>query len=189
MVDKQKLSNFIIRILDSSQLQVAAGAIQKAFKEEIFLNAEEVHKYLKKMEEVWDDWKKESDTDFISRFIEERGPYIFVMWLSEIFPFEFKQLEASFPRGPSSVDSLLEVIYNYSKDELKIIKDLLIKYGIEAEEDQVATTLFVEAIKSISDNFSKVINQSYKIFTSSVDLTNKRGNLKIDYKGAGRVVQ
>jgi hypothetical protein len=189
MVNKEKIHNFIVRILDSSHLQVAAGAIQKAFKEEIFINAEEVHKYLKKMEEVWNDWKKASDTDFISRFIEERGPYIFGLWLSEIFPFEFKQLEANFPRGPSSVDSLIEVNYNYSKDELKIIKDLLIKYGIEAEEDQVATTLFVEAIKSISDNFSKVINQSYKIFTSSVDLTKKRGNLIIEYKGAGRVIK
>ena len=185
----KEFSNFIERIFESSQLQVAAGAIRKAFQEEIFLNADEIHKYLKNMAIVWENWKKDSGTDFINRFIEDKGGDIFINWLSNIFNFESKQLEVDCPRGPSSVDSILQISYNFSKDELKAISELLLNNGIETPEDEVARTLFLEAIKSISETFSKIIGQPYNIFTSEVNMTKKKGNLKIDYKGAGRVTQ
>ncbi|NVM55988.1 MAG: hypothetical protein HWN66_19985 [Candidatus Helarchaeota archaeon] len=189
MVKLEKFYNFIERILESSHLQIAAGAIQQAFREEIFLNAEEIHRYLKRMKILLENWKKESKTDFISRFIEDLGSILFKTWLSEIFSFELKQIEVNCPRGPSSVDFLLGISYYYNKNELKIIRDLLIKHDINSQEDEVARTLFVEAIKSITDTFSKIIGQPYKIFTSNVDLIMKRGVLQILYEGAGRVIE
>lgn len=189
MVKLEKFSNFIERILESSHLQIAAGAIRKAFKEEIFLNADEIHKYLNELKIIWENWKKKSKTDFISRFVEEKGPLIFIPWLSRIFNFEAKQIEVNCPRGPSSVDSLLEVSYTFTKNELKAISNLLVKHGIEAQEDEVARTLLIEAIKSISDTFSQIIGQPYNIFTSDVNMIKKKGNLKIEYKGAGRVTE
>ena len=189
MGKKEKFRNFIERIFESSQLQIAAGAIQKAFREEIFLNAEEIHKYLKKMKVLWENWKKKSKTDFISYFMDDLGSMVFMAWLSEIFSFDLKQIEINCPRGPSSVDSLLEITYNFSKNELKTVKDLLVEHDIDGEEEKVARTLLIEAVKSISDTFSKIIGQPYKIFTSDVELSKKRGGLRVSYKGAGRVTE
>ncbi|MHA1129268.1 MAG: hypothetical protein ACTSQI_09940 [Candidatus Helarchaeota archaeon] len=186
---KEKFSNFIERIFESSELQIAAGAIQKAFQEEIFLNADEIHKYIKNMKEVWNNWKSSSKTDFISHFIEETGDKIFLIWLSNIFNFEHKQIEIKCLRGPSSVDSLFEISYNYNKKELKIIVDLITKYNLDASEEDVARTIFIEAIKSISDILSKIINQSYNIFTSEVNIIKKKGTITIEYRGAGRVTE
>ena len=89
--------------------------------------------------------------------------------------------------GSSSISSLLEITYTYTKKEIKAIKALLLKHGIETPEDEVARTLFIEAIKSISGNFSKIIGQPYNIFTSEVNKSMKKRNLEIEYKGAGRV--
>jgi len=185
----ERFYNFIERIFESSHLQIAAGAIQKAYREEIFLNAEEIHQYIKKMKKLWETWKSKSKIDFISRFVEELGSIVFISWLSEIFAFNAKQIRTACLRGPSSVDSLLEILYLFDKDELKIIKELINKHKIDGQEDKVARTLFIEAIKAISESFSRVIEQPYKIFTSEVDILKKRGTLEIKYKGAGRVIE
>jgi hypothetical protein len=189
MAKKEKFRNFITRILESSKLKIEAGSIQKAFQEEIYINAEEVHKYIKNMEQMWESWKKLSQIDFISRFLEELGPPIFASWLSEVFPFDFEQIRAQCPKGPSSEDALLEILYDFDKDELRIIKDVLIAHWINEPEAQVAQTLFIEAVKSISEIFSKIIKHPWKIFTSNVNLTKEGNNLKIHYSAAGRVVK
>ena len=189
MGKKERLENFIERIFESSHLKIEAGAIQKAFQEEIFLNAEEVHKYIKNMQEVWNNWKLSAETTVVSKFIEEMGGYIFIIWLSDVYPFNLKKIEANCPSGVSAVDSRLHVAYTFDKNELKIIRSLLDKHSIEAQEDVVARTLIVEAIKSISGTFSKIIQQSYKIFTSDVILVPGKGTVRVQYAGAGRVVK
>lgn len=188
MAEKEKFSNFIVRILESSHLQIAAGLIQKAFKEEIFINAEEIHKYVTQMTTFWEQWKKKSGIDFISRFIEDLGSTVFTGWLSSIYPFNVTRIEVHCPRGPSSVDSILQISYQFDKNELKIINNLLLEHSIAAQEADVAKTLFIESIKSISDVFSQIIKQPYKIFTSEVNMIKKKGFLQVEYKGAGRVV-
>jgi hypothetical protein len=139
------------------------------------------------MERMWVDWKNLYHIDFISRFIEDLGPTLFLIWLSEVFPFDFDQLNAKCPKGPSTEDVLLEIYYNYSESELKIVKDTLIAHWINDSEDQVAQTLFIEAIKSISEVFSHIINHPFKIFTSQVNNSKTNNVLQIAYYGAGRV--
>jgi hypothetical protein len=189
MSKNERFRNFIGRILQSSKLRIEAGSLQKAFQDEIYLNAEEAHKFVKNMEQMWESWKKLSSIDFISRFIEDLGPPLFASWLSEVFPFDFEQIRARCPDSPSTEDVLLDISYEYSKDELGIIKDTLIAHWINISEDQVAQILFIEAIKCISEVFSLIINEPFKIFTSNVNLVRDHNNLKIQYAAAGRVVR
>jgi len=190
MAEKEKFRNFIARIFVSSKLKIEAGSIQKAFQEEIYRNEEQLVEYVKNMGEMWESWKKLSSIDFISRFFEELGPPILAFWLSEIFPFDLDHIRAQCPTSPSTEDALFEISYIFDKEELGIIKDNLIVHRIKVEsEDHVAQTLFIEALKSISEIFSAIINHPFKIFTSNVKLTKEDNNLKIHYSGAGRVVR
>jgi hypothetical protein len=189
MSKNERFRNFIGRILQTSKLRIEAGILQNAFQDEIYLNAEEAHKFVKNMEEMWESWKQLSRLDFISRFIEDLGPPLFASWLSEVFPFDFEQIRARCPDSPSTEDVLLDISYEYTKVELGIIKDNLIAHWINTPEDQVAQILFIEAIKAISEIFSLIINQPFKIFTTNVNLVRENNNLKIQYSAAGRVVK
>ncbi|MDD1777964.1 MAG: hypothetical protein LUQ65_07315 [Candidatus Helarchaeota archaeon] len=189
MSKNERFRNFIGRILQTSKLRIEAGSLQKAFEDEIMFNGEEVHKFVKNMEDMWESWKQLSSIDFISRFIEDLGPPLFASWLSEVFPFEFEQIRARCPDSPSTEDVLLDISYEFSQNELGIIKDNLIAHWINTSEDQVAQILFIEAIKSISDIFSVIINEPFKIYTSDVNLVRDNNNLKIHYSAAGRVVK
>jgi hypothetical protein len=189
MAKKDKFRSFISRILESSKLKIEAGSIQKAFQDEVLLNEDQLIEYVKNMGEMWESWKKLSSLDFISRFFEELGPPVFAFWLSEVFPFDFEQIRARCPTSPSSEDALLEISYSFDKEELAIIKDSLIAHWIKESEEKVAQTLFIEAVKSISEVFSAIINHPFKIFSSNVKLVKEGTNLKIHYSGAGRVVK
>jgi len=185
-----KFRDFIWRILKASKLKIELGSIQKAFQEELSFKTKEVQKYISDMDQIWVSWKDLYHTDFnINRFIEELGPTLFLLWLSEVFPFDFKQLKSQCPKGPSTEDVLIEIFYDFTPDELQIIKDNLIAHWINDPEDQVAQLLFIEAVKSISEIFSWIIKHPFKIFTSDVNLTRENGTLKIHYFGAGRVVK
>ncbi|MHA1651975.1 MAG: hypothetical protein ACTSYB_17450 [Candidatus Helarchaeota archaeon] len=172
-----------------SKLKIKLGLIQKAFQAEIVHNMEEVQKYFKNMEEIWKSWRELNKVDFISRFFEDLGPTIFLLWLSDVFPFNYDRLSARCPCSPSNEEALLEIIYEYDKWELEVIKDALISHWMQDSEDHVAQILFIEAIKSISDVFSKIIQHPFKIFTSNVDLVKENTSLKVHYFGAGRVVR
>lgn len=189
MSKNEKFRDFIGRILKTSKLKIEAGTLQKAFQEELMFNGEEVHKFVRNMEEMWESWKKLSCVDFISRFIEDLGPPLFASWLSEVFPFDFEHIRARCPDSPSNEEGLLEISYEYSQDELNIITDNLLDYGINTAPDQVAQICFIEAIKSISDIFSVIINHPFKIFTSNVNLVWDQTSLKIQYSAAGRVLK
>jgi hypothetical protein len=182
--------NFTWRILKASKLRIELGSIQNAYKEELAFKLKEVQKYISDMDKIWASWKDLYHTEFnINQFIEDLGPTLLLFWLSEVFPFDFKQLKAQCPKGPSTEDVLMEIFYDFSTDELKIIKDTLIAHWINESEDQVAQLLFIEAVKSISDVFSRIISHPFKIFTSNVDLIKENNTLKIHYFGAGRVVR
>lgn len=189
MSKNERFRNFIGRILQTSKLKIEAGTLQNAFQNEVMFNGVEVHKFVKNMEEMWESWKKLSSIDFISRFIEDLGPPLFASWLSEVFPFNFEQIRARCPDSPSTEEGLLDISYEYSLEELGIITDNLLALGINSAPDQVAQICFIEAIKSISEIFSVIINHPFKIFTSNVNLVWDQNSLKIQYSAAGRVVK
>ncbi|MHA1358409.1 MAG: hypothetical protein ACTSQI_19230 [Candidatus Helarchaeota archaeon] len=187
MMQRQKFRDFIWRILKASKLRIELGAIQKAFLAELTQNKEEVQNYFRNMADIWDSWKEINNVDFISQFFMDLGRSLLIMWMSEVFPFNFDQLIARCQKAPSLEEALLEIDYDFDHEELMIIKDALIGHWIDESVEQVAQTMFIEAIKSISGVFSKIIKHPFKIFTSKVDLIRANDTLKIRYFGAGRV--
>ncbi len=186
-MSKSKFRDFIWRVLNSSKLRIQSGALQKAFQDEIALNAEATQKYHKSMEDIWESWKELNTTDFISQFVQDLGSTLFLMWLSDVFPFDFNRLSAQCPQGPSLEEALVDIQYKFSSEELKIIKDVLIAHWMNESEEYVAQIMFIEAIKSISGVFSQIIQHPFKIYTSNVELIREYDTLKIHYSGAGRV--
>ena len=189
MVQRERFRAFIGRILKASKLRIELGAIQRAFHQEVSHNKEEYNNYFKNMEDIWNSWKELNNVDFISQFVSELGPTLFLLWLSDVFPFDFDQLKGKCPRGPSNEEALLEISYVFTREELQIIKDVLIANWINDSAEEVAQTLFIEALKSISAAFSQIIQHPFKIFTSNVDLLKENETLTIQYAGAGRVVK
>ena len=185
MPKNQKFREFIWRITKASKLKV--GAFQEAFRAEVAQQVEAVQKYFNVMDDIWNSWKKINRVDFISQFVEQLGPTLFLTWLSDVYPFDYDRLQAECPTSPTTEEAIIELFYEYDEVEIKIIEDVLTSQWIKESTDHIAQLLLIEAIKSISGIFSGIIQHPFKIFTSNVELIPEPNLLLIHCTFAGRV--
>ncbi|MHA1278841.1 MAG: hypothetical protein ACTSQI_09935 [Candidatus Helarchaeota archaeon] len=185
----QEFSEFVRRIIETSKLQVIDGKLSNAFEQELILRKESIKVFFQTIFSIYDEWTKSTLSTFISDFIHHEGLSIFSVWLAEVYPFEFDRIEIDCPKGPSHEDVLLNIAYRYNKVELDIIRNFIVQYGLNVDDETVAKLLFIEAIKSSSKILSEAIEDEYKIFTEEVSTEFIDFDLLIKYRGAGRVVK
>ncbi len=181
--------DFIRRIISASRFEISAGALPSAFEGELVHNKDAVFVFFQTINSIYEDWNKYTYNVFISDFIHNEGLSIFSVWLAEVFPFNFEYLEIDCPKGPSTVDALLNLSYTYDQNEWKVIQKCLAEFEISIDAETVAKLLLIESVKAISKILSEILENEYKFFTESVDVEFKDGKLTIIYKGAGRVVK
>ncbi len=170
-------------------MEVTNGILTTAFERELILRKESIKVFFQTIFSIYDEWTQSTLSTFISDFVHNEGISIFSVWLAEVYPFEFDRLEIDCPKGPSAEDVLLNITYTFIEAELDLIKNLVIEYGLNLDYETVAKLLFIEAIKSSANILSEAIEDDYKIFTEDVSTEFVTSDLRIKYKGAGRVVK
>jgi len=178
---------FIRRIVTTSNFEIANIAI--AFDNELVIRKEAVFVFFQTINSIYEEWNKFTYNVFISDFIHNEGLSIFSVWLAEVFPFNFENLQIECPKGPSTVDAIVNITYKYNAAELNIIHKVLTEYNLSLDVKTVAQLLLIEAVKSISKILSEILENEYKFFTESVETEVQKNGLTVIYKGAGRVVK
>jgi hypothetical protein len=164
-----RFKEFVERIIGKSRLELAGGKLATAFQEETVRNNLLLSEFLDTFMPRWEWWKTKKGAHQISPFIEEVGAHIFKIWLSFTFPFNYRRLEIECAKGESMVDAQGSVYYTYSPDEREIIKAICDQFNIDTPERDVARLLITNAIKSLDPTISKIIGNSYRIFTDKID--------------------
>ena len=180
---------FVRRIIGTSGLEISAGALPLAFENELIQNKDAVFVFFQTINSIYEDWNKYTYNVFISDFIHNEGLSIFSVWLAEVFPFDFEHLEIECPKGPSTVDALLNITYTFKSNELQIIQNCLAEYNVSVDTETTAKLLLIESVKAISKILSEILENEYKFFTESVDTKSNNNQLTLIYRGAGRVAQ
>ncbi|NVM29107.1 MAG: hypothetical protein HWN65_09695 [Candidatus Helarchaeota archaeon] len=175
--------------MTTSKLEITDGALPTAFENELVTNKEAVFVFFETINSIYEDWNKYTYNVFISDFIHNEGISIFSVWLAEVFPFSFESLDIDCPKGPSTVDALLNITYTYNPNELNLIRRLIAEVNIGVDEETLAKLLLIEAVKSISRILSEILENEYKFSTESVDTAIENDQLTIKYKAAGRVIK
>ncbi|TFF86959.1 MAG: hypothetical protein EU551_00115 [Promethearchaeota archaeon] len=172
-----------------SKLKIDGGALTKAFIDEIRLNSDLLHHFNKLTVEKFKGWRdRMGDLVDIADFMLDEGDSILNYWMTKVFSFNEKHLKISVPKKLSPVDSQIVAKYTFSKEEAKIIKEILQEYDIEEYgEQKAAETIFSNSMKSISGYLSEIFETEYKIFTNKLDHKEKKGKIIIEYEAAGRI--
>jgi hypothetical protein len=181
-------------IINLSRLEVTGGKLQEIFIHYLSSRPSEIiGKFRNAVKEDFEKWRSRGGSmEGISGFFAQYGRELFLLWLSEIFPFDKTSLIIDCPEGHSAVDSQLILSYVYEKPELDYIKFVLEKLEIgewKEKVNDVARILFVEAIKSISTFFEDLIGIKYKVYTGNINLYEIEVNnsIFVEFKGMGRI--
>ncbi|MHA1299274.1 MAG: hypothetical protein ACTSO9_07565 [Candidatus Helarchaeota archaeon] len=181
-------------IINLSRLEVSGGKMIDIFRRYLGSRPPEtLAAFQDRVDELYSKWQSRGGSiEGISGFFSQYGREIFLLWLSEIYPFQKENLIIDCPEGHSAVDSQIIVSYVYDKAELDYIRFVLNKLDIREWRDrvnEVARILFVDAIKSISDYFEELIGTKYKIYTGNINLydIDVNGSVFVEFKGMGRI--
>ena len=123
----------------------------------------------------------------ISPFIGDQGHYIFKIWLSFVFPFNYRRLVIDTEKGGSLVDAHGRVGYAYIPKERDIMKKICEKYGVNMPEREVARILITNAIKTLDPSISKILENNYRLFIDNIDFFEKDDALAIKVAFVGRI--
>lgn len=175
------------RIVKSSKMVIAGGKMTQAFSEEAKRGPAE--KFINQFHQYYKQWVSKQGSHMISPFIKWVGKQLFGYFLCFFFSFDQKRLEPSVEVGGSNVDAHITVKYTYTPSELKLIKEIVEKYGIQSQTSQdVAKSLLSNAVKSITKYLSPIVELSYRLFTSKVDLQLLGdGSLEVVIRFDGRI--
>ncbi|MHA1271181.1 MAG: hypothetical protein ACTSPY_15410 [Candidatus Helarchaeota archaeon] len=172
-----------------SQLKIDGGALTKAFVDEVRINSDGLHLFNRFSGEKFTNWRNNmGDLVDVADFLLEAGADILTFWMTNIYCFDKKRLNIQVPKKLSPVDSLIIAQYTFTKDEVKVIKEVLQEYQLSDYGDaKAATTIFSNSMKTIAKYLSKILNTDYNIFTNKLEHKEKKGQIIIIYEGAGRI--
>ncbi|HUX99373.1 MAG TPA: hypothetical protein VMV49_07450 [Candidatus Deferrimicrobium sp.] len=183
----QRFEEFLERVIGTSRLELAGGRLANAFLDESQRSELTLKEFLNTFYPFWEIWKKTKGGHMISPFIEEKGPSIFKIWLSLVFPFNYSQLQTDSEKGGSLVDTQGFVEYTYSPAERQLVKKICEKYQIVMPEREVTRILITNAIKSLDPSISKILETNYRLFIDKIDFFEKEENLGIRVGFVGRI--
>ncbi len=183
----KRFEEFLERVIGASRLELAGGKLAKAFFQEAQRNELILNEFIEAFTPRWNLWKRKKGSHLISPFIGEQGTYIFKLWLSFVFAFNYRRLDAQCEKGGSMVDSQGWVQYSYTPEERQLIKKICQKYQVNMDEREVTRILITNAIKSIDPTISKIIETNYRMFIDKIDYFEEGENLKIKVDIVGRI--
>ncbi len=183
----ERFGEFLERIIGTSKLELAEGKLKNTYLAEAERSELILGEFLDAFSPRWNLWKRKKGTHMISPFIGEQGPYIFKLWLSFVFPFNYRRLETGCEKGKSMVDSQGWVEYVYTKEERDLIQGICKKYQIEMSEEDIVRILITNAIKSIDPTISRILETNYRMFIDKIDFPEKSDSLKIRVEFVGRI--
>lgn len=165
-------AQMVERIISASYLEISEGKLELAISDEANHDQEIVESFLNRFQPIWINWKKAKGPHLISPFLEVVGPQIFIDFLTKLFCYNPDELNVTIKKGNSNVDAQINLIYSFNEEELKILKKLKNKYGLEqiADENEMAKILFSNCIKSLTKFLSNIINIRYRLFTSQINM-------------------
>lgn len=164
-----RFKDFIERIIGKSGLELAGGKLATTFQEETVRNDILLSEFLDTFMPRWEWWKTKKGSHLISPFIEEVGAHIFKIWLSFIFPFNYRRLQVDCAKGGSMVDCEGFINYTYSSEERQLVKEICDRFSITLAEQEVTRLLITNALKSLDPTISKIIENNYRIFIDKID--------------------
>ncbi|MHA1300320.1 MAG: hypothetical protein ACTSO9_12935 [Candidatus Helarchaeota archaeon] len=176
------------RITNASNFEISGGKLEKAIINESNHDQNNVKLFLDRFQPVWKKWVKARGSHLISPFLEAVGMHIFKDFLARLFAFDYNRINVQVEKGRSNVDSNIELIYSYDKDELEILKKFKEKYNIKhiSDEKELAKILLSNCAKSITKFLSNIMNIKYRLFTSNIETDLKQDDnleIKINYDG------
>lgn len=184
---KKRFEDFIERVISGSRLELAGGKLAKTFLQETQRNQTVLDDYVKVFVPTWEEWKRNKGKHLISPFIGDQGGYIFKLWLSFVFAFNYQRLEADCEKGGSMVDSQGWIKYTYTSEERQLIKKVCEKYHIKMDEREITRILMTNAIKSIDPTLSRILGTNYRMFIDKIDFEESKKNLTITVEVVGRI--
>jgi len=189
MIDmSSQFSDFVDRILSKSKLEITGGKLTNAFLSEALRDENILNNFIESFKPIWEKWKKEQGKHLISPFIEAYGNMIFRKWLTEIYPFQYYSLRLSCMRGPSSVDAVILANYFYSPEELNIIESKLKEYSLDYPTEEVCRILLTNAMKSIPQTISQIMEIDYKIMIEKlINYDKTKQGFQIMVRAVGRI--
>ncbi|MHA1265815.1 MAG: hypothetical protein ACTSRS_11335 [Candidatus Helarchaeota archaeon] len=182
-----RFEQFLERVIGESKLELEGGKLSKAFLNESQRSSFILSEFFDAFTPRWDLWKRKRGSHNISPFIEEQGRYFLKIWLTFIYPFNYRRLVVEAAKGGSLVDTNGMVGYAYTPEERAIIKKICDKYGVDMPEREVARILITNAIKSLDPSISKIIETNYRMFIDKIDFFEKEDNLAIKVAWVGRI--
>ncbi|MFX1295312.1 MAG: hypothetical protein ACFFD2_10725 [Promethearchaeota archaeon] len=182
-----RFEEFIERVISSSKLELAGGRLKKAFLEESQRSELILSEFLDAFTPRWNLWKQKRGSHKISPFIGEQGAYIFKIWLSFVFSFNYSRLDVECEKGGSMVDSQGCIQYVYTPEERQLIQKVCQKYQINIEDREITRILITNAIKSIDSTISKIIEINYRMYIDKIDFMEEGNDLKIIVNIMGRI--
>ncbi|MHA1270128.1 MAG: hypothetical protein ACTSPY_10110 [Candidatus Helarchaeota archaeon] len=183
-----KFEDFVDRVFANSHLEITGGKLTNAFLSEVIRDEKALNEFLESFKPLWEKWKKNQGKHLISPFIEAYGNQVLRKWLTEIYPFQYYSLRLSCKRGPSSVDAVMLVNYFYSQEEIKIIESKIKEYDLDYPAEEVCRILITNALKSIPQTISKIMEIDYKIMIEKLVNYNKtKQGFQIMVRAVGRI--
>ncbi|NVM53861.1 MAG: hypothetical protein HWN66_09180 [Candidatus Helarchaeota archaeon] len=182
-----RFEKFLERVIGTSKLELEGGKLSKAFLKEAERSDFIINEFVNAFTPRWNFWKRKKGSHTISPFIENQGKYILKIWLTFVFPFNYRRVVVDAAKGSSLVDAQGKVGYAYTPKERFFIKSICEKYQVNLPEREVARILITNAIKSLDPSISKILETSYRLFIDDIDFFEKEESLAIKVNWVGRI--
>ncbi len=183
----KRFEQFLDRIIGISNLELTGGKLANAFLQEAQRSMLILTEFIEAFSPRWTSWKLQKGKHVISPFIGEYGHSIFKIWLSFVYPFNYRQLDAECVKGGSMVDSQGFIQYAYTPAERQIIKKICEKYKVSLSEQDILRLLITNAVKSLDPTISKIIETNYRLFIDKINLSEENNNVLLKVEIVGRI--
>ena len=171
--------------------RVAADSEFKAFKNMLLhsLEQEAQNKYVqypafqKLLQELWE---KISNKGELAKLLLDNYEYIFLTWLTKIFPFRGAALKMSEPAAPTAVDFKLNFSYYYSKEEMTAIEAARRAKNIEDDSQSIARRLFFFTVSAMGHLIALTVDRPFAFQLAQMNGEEKSNGYEINCIISGR---
>ena len=124
-------------------------------------------------------WKKYT-ANKISTCIKDHSDFIFITWFSRMLYFDANRLEILEPNKTSDVDFNAKLIYNYTKEEIQFIENVIKKYDLKlVKPQQVMNQLLYSGLRLLGPIIKKFFGRPYDFQLETVTEEESQDGKKI----------
>lgn len=118
----------------------------------------------------------------VAAYLIKKGTQLLYDWLNDMFYFRRGDLEISLKQGGTSMDAVMNIIYNYNEEEIDTIKKVIQDYNLKEKDiniDDICLLLLSESIMCMQDSFNEIIGYRFSLMMQNDEVKISKNSVEV----------